>query len=226
MSQSPYSPPPYSQNLDYFSPQGNLLNAGRRAGTLMLVLGGLILLMGLFNTISSALTPADVMMERQKKVLPADGQLIVSATVYKSMAVVVGVATIITGLILVSLALSVRRGSKTSTIAGIVVTSLLLLLTGLMTLVFIVVGLSAPAVLPLICVPGGATMLLIWQLIWLIAAARNTTALWAAQQQYQMQYWQYQQNAQAYNGYGYGYGSQPITPPTPPSASESPPSST
>jgi hypothetical protein len=69
-------------------------------------------------------------------------------------------------------------------------------------------------------------MLLIWQLIWLIAAARNTTALWAAQQQYQMQYWQYQQNAQAYNGYGYGYGSQPITPPTPPSASESPPSST
>ena len=216
MSQSPYSPPPHAQNLGYYSPQGNLLAAGRRAGTLMLVLGGLILLMGLFNTISSALTPSDVMMERQKKMLPTDGQLTVSATMYKSMAVVVGMATVITGLVFVSLALSVRRGSKTSTIAGIVVTSLLLLLTGLMTLVFVVVGLSAPAVLPLVCVPGGATMLLIWQLIWLIGAARNTTALWAAQQQYQMQYWQYQQNAQTYNGYGYG-SPPPAAPPPPPS---------
>ena len=224
MSQSPYSPPPHVQNPGYLSPQGNLLAAGRRAGTLMLVLGGLILLMGLFNTISSALTPADVMVERQKKMFPAGDQLAVSSSVYKSMAVVAGMATTITGLVLVGLALSVRRGSKTSTIAGIVVTSLLLLFTGMMTLGFLIVGLSAPTILPIICVPGGATMLLIWQLIWLIGAARNTTALWAAQQQYQMQYWQYQQNMQAHSGYG--YGAQPIAPPTPPSASESPPSST
>src|ERR1700721_2125569 len=98
MSQSPYSPPPNVQNLGYYSPQGNLLAAGRRAGTLMLVLGGLILLMGLFNTISSALTPADVMVERQKKMFPAGDQLAVSASVYKSMAVVAGMATTITGL--------------------------------------------------------------------------------------------------------------------------------
>ena len=194
--------------------------AGRRAGMLMLVLGGLIMLMGLFNTISSALVPAEQMVERQKKVLPSGGDLPLSAATYKSMAVVVGVATVITGAVLVGLGISVRRGSKTSTIAAIVVTSLLLLLTALMTLVFVIAGLSAPVALPLSCVPGGAMMLLIWQLIWLIGAARNTTALWAAQQQFQMQYWQYQQNMQAYSGYG--YGSQPTAPPANPPTTDAP----
>jgi hypothetical protein len=153
--------------------------------------------------------------------LPASNDFHFSPAATKSTAIAGGLTTVIIGIVLIGLALGVRRGSKTSTIIAIVVTSLLLLMTGLATLMFALTGLGAPVLLAFSCITGIVTMLLIWQLIWLIAAARNTTALWTAQQQYQMQYWQYQQNAQAYNGYG--YGSPPIPPPTAPPPPPPPP---
>jgi hypothetical protein len=214
---SPYSPPPYPQNAGYSYPQPNALAPARRASTLMLVLGGLILLLGLLNTLTAAVTPADMMLQREKTIMPASNEFTLSPALYRSMALVIGVATLITGIVFVGLALKVRRGSKNSTIAAIVVTSLLLLLMGLMTLTFIVAGLGAPAILPLTCLPGGGLALMIWQLIWLIGAARGTTSLWAAQQQFQMQYWQqYQQAMQFPTGYGYAVSAPPPPPPSAP----------
>jgi hypothetical protein len=49
---------------------------------------------------------------------------------------------------------------------------------------------------------------LVLQLVWLISALRAGSQLAMAQQQYQAQYWQYQQNMQAYGGY--------VPPQTPP----------
>ncbi len=220
---SPYSPPPYPQNFGYSYPQPNQLAPARRASTLMLVLGGLILLMGLLNTLSAVVTSGELMLARQKTMMPANNDFSISPALYKTMALVIGLGTIITGAVFVGLAVKVRRGSKNSMIAGIVVTSLLLLLTGLMTLTVLIAGLAAPAILPFTCLPGGILGLLIWQLILLIVAARSRTSVWAAQEQFQVQYWQqYQQAMQPPTGYGYAVAAPP-PPPNPPTDAPSQP---
>ena len=126
--------------------------------------------------------------------MPTGPEFPLSASAGKAMAVIVGIITITTGAVFVALAVGVRRGGKVSTIAAIVATSLLLVFMGLMLLTFLLAGLGSPTLLAFSCLPGGAFALAIWQLIWLIGAVRNTGQLSAAQQQYQMQYWQYQQN--------------------------------
>jgi hypothetical protein len=216
----PYNLPPYPPNFGYASPQGNLLSAGRRAGTLMLALGVLILLLGAVNTFTSLSFSADQLLARQKAVMPSGNEFPLSAAAYKSMALVVGVATIITGSVFIILALGVRRGSRAATVTGIVITSVLILMMGLMTLMFLLAGLGAPALFAISCLPGSALALLIWQLVWLAAAVRNTNRVSSAQQQYQMQYWQSQQNLQAFIGYGYGAAPPPVPPPTPPNAEQ------
>jgi hypothetical protein len=218
--QSPYNPPPFPQTYGYAPP--NQSNAGRRASTLMMVLGGLILLLGLLNTFAYVAMPAEQMLARQKAMMPSNADFPITATTYKAMAVIVGIITITTGAVLVALAVGVRRGSKAGTITAIVVTSLLLLFMGLMLLTFLLAGLGSPTILAFSCLPGSAFALGIWQLIWLIGAARNTGQLSAAEQQYRTQYWQYQQNMQAYQGYGYGAASpSPSAPPPPPQANDS-----
>jgi hypothetical protein len=61
--------------------------------------------------------------------------------------------------------------------------------------------------------------LLVLQLIWLIAALRARSQVALAQQQYQAQYWQYQQNMQAYGGYA-PPPPLPAPPPAPPKPQE------
>ena len=192
----------------------------------MMVLGGLILLLGLLNTFAYVVMPADQMLARQKAMMPSGSELPITAAVYKAMAVIVGIVTITTGAVFVALAVGVRRGSKASTIGAIVVTSLLLLFMGLMLLTFLLAGLGSPGILAFSCLPGGAFALGVWQLIWLIGAVRNTGQLSAAQQQYQMQYWQYQQNMQAYSGYGYAQPAPAAPPPNVAPPSASPPDAT
>ena len=110
--QSPYNPPPFPQTYGYAPP--NQSNAARRAGALMMVLGGLILLLGLMNLITSLAVPADEIVQRQKTMMPAppSGEFQFSANATKTIAIVCGFLTVFTGALFLILAIGVRAVAR------------------------------------------------------------------------------------------------------------------
>jgi hypothetical protein len=122
--------------------------------------------------------------------------------------------SVFVSLLLLVLAIFVRRGSSVAIIASMVIDSLILLFLGINLLGALVQILRMPAEailsMLMILVLACAFVLL---LVWLIQAIKATSALRAAQTQYQQQYWRYQQQQQMY-GYGYAQPREPpITPP-------------
>lgn len=122
------------------------------------------------------------------------------------------------GLAFIVLAAFVRRGGLPSIIISVVL--IVVMLIGSILPLFDPTGVA-----PGLCFTALVIVALGTLLAMLIAAARASGRVTAARQQYQAQYWQYQQNMQAYGtGYGYGQpqpgmyppGYQPAAPPPPP----------
>ena len=217
----PYVPPTLPMSYAAGAPP-EALAAGRRAGLLMLVLGGLVLLLGFCNTVQAIIRPAAELLAQQQRLVGEQNAAQLSAEAFKALTVAVGVLTLAAGATLLGLGLGVRRGNRVATWAALIGTILLAGFLGLGTLFILVAGLQSPPLLAMAAVPAIPLALLIWQAVLLIKATRVTGQIAAAQQAYAMQYWQHQQAMAAYGG-GYGYGVPQGANPTPQTAPALPP---
>lgn len=196
----------------YYAPPVDGLAPARRASLLMFLISGLLLLsstcMLCFPYWIKMLPPDQVdQMRHQQAVQQTQMPL-------ERVAFIEGLGMVGIGLPLLILGVLVRRGGRVATIVSIA-------LVGLLTLISIVDLLNAFAA------PSGPGIIVVFVLIaavlslllaWLIQAARAVKSVAFTQQEaqrlYAAQYWQYQQNLQAYGQGGYGYGT-PATPQPP-----------
>ena len=230
--QPPYpAPSPYAgPTAGYFPPPAAVPSSARRAGTLMVVLGLVVLLLGACFVGISALLPT-VAAQSPQRVEDLRAKMQLPADISMSLVLGVGGAVVaVPGLALLGLAVPVRRGRRWAVIATLVVTSLVLLWL-VVNLIVGVVGLflGSLANLPgvfVAAVAGGAFGLL---LAWLIGALRGGAGAVDPYQQYLSQYYYHQQAAQAYaagrpdeGGYGQG-GGYGFPAPPPPTSSAAPP---
>ena len=238
LSQTPYpfSPQPFPPGSLQYQIPNDPLGPARRAGVMLLVLGGLVLLAGVCGGVMAAIVPFDqipIPPELNTAHLPP-GLSIPQAM--RNGCLTMCKAGLPTGICLLVLGYFTRKGARWASISGIVVCGLLLLYTAGIVLVAMALGAGNPQNLgSLFCitiVPGG---LLTLALVWLIQALRRFPAIQYAQQQYQMQMWQYQQQQAAYqqqpqiapqippapnDPWQRGYG---LTPPPPPPNQPPPP---
>jgi hypothetical protein len=226
---SPYYPPnvppphmPYGGPVDVLAP-------AKRASILMFILGPLLLCCGgclLSMPTLLANAPADQtqqLLDRVQSTYHAPPEL-----VFRMM----GIIFLMPGLAFFILAFFVRRGGKVAAILSAVLAGV--------GLAFSVIGLLVNFMHPTadivsgICLQGFVIAVLGLLLVWLIQAASQSSQIKAAQQQYLAQYYQYQQNMQAYAAQGYHTQPQPgqgyappatpqIQPPPPPIDPPAPP---
>jgi hypothetical protein len=227
-----------------------LLASARRAGVMMIVLGVLSVACGLCLAFMGGMMDSPEMLQSpQYQQLQQQFQQIERETglTLQRFFVVMGIVPLAIGAILGALGFFVRGGGKVAVMGSIVLVSILLVGLALVILGGIIQALTiggGPEFMIGICVyiiPLGLLLLL---LVWLIQAARASSRVELARQQYQMQMWQYEQYQQAYlqqnlqqqgtvpppTGMGYGYppAQQPAAPPgaapsTPPSSASPPP---
>lgn len=211
---SPYSPPPdpRQSGYDYTTPY-NASDAARRGATLLMLLGGLILLLGVFDTVSTFRTPAQQLIDQQKSIMSSSAETPFSAQTMKEIAITFGVATMVVGIVFMALAGPVRRARVGGTVIAVVLTWIVLVLLGLVLLSCVVAGLAQPAIFALICLPGIPFVLLVFQARWLSMALRSAKQFKGSQMQYTPQYWQYPQQPPASGGYGYTTAPPPALPP-------------
>jgi hypothetical protein len=218
---SPYSAPQpqpahyaYAQYDAYFAP-------ARRAGLLMFILGGIGMTCAFCMGIVAAVAPMERLIAESGVVLPSSAETGVSPETLMRLGygIIAGGALLFSLLILI-LAVFVRRGSIGATITAIVIDSLIILLLGINAIGSLFQALRNPSALigVVIVVAMLAGFLLL--LVWLIQALRATATIKAMQTHYQQQYWQYQQQQQMY-AYGYAQQQQ-AQPPMSQQPSESP----
>lgn len=220
---SPYPPAPYAQppiDFSTYQPAGDLLGPARRAGTLVIVLGALVAMLGVCDLGRALFVGADEIAQQQAQLnsmglpqSPLDPKMIrVTAGVCAGLTLLVGLALAVDGVY-------VRRGSSIATTLGLVMVGALGLLVCLFILLFAVGAFMAPPLAAVSCVMTVPLGLLIWAFVWLLAAARQGPRLAAAQQQYAAQYYHLQQQQHVYaqpGGYGAPYAPQGYGYPTPP----------
>jgi hypothetical protein len=243
VSQYPYSPPP---NVPYGYPQQDplrhLLGPAKRASVCLFVLGGLMVPCGLLMGFSamffakadfSQLPPESAAMFHQMEQQFAS--IGVSAVSFLSASAVV---SLILGVVLVILGAVVRRGGLGSIVTSIIICCLFGLVAGLMAIGGISgISQGRDQAMPGTCISGVLLALLIFALVSLFQAARNSGQLNAYRMGYQAQMQQYQQNPQMYGsqqpsqqpqswqhpaGPGQQWG-QPAWPPQPPAQQPPPP---
>lgn len=206
-------PPPYSpQQPGYggYPPQPlqspeELLAPARRAGTLMIVLGALSVLCGLYMAwqsgsfdLSTAAATPELQRQMQQQIEAAEKQTGVS---FRTVMLVMGVIPLATGAVLGGLGFYVRGGSLGVVVTGTVVVGCMLLVTGVTLLLGVLQGaaVGGPAfAAAAACQCGIPFGMLILLMVWLIQAARSASRIAMARQQHQAQMWHYQQYQQAY----------------------------
>ena len=225
MSQYPQYPPPYSPTPPGYggyaqqSPD-QLLAPARRAGILMIVLGVLFVLAGLCLAFVSRMLdhpdftnqPGYLEMKQQMDQLEAQ-----AGTSVQTVMLIMGAIPLALGALLGGLGFAVRGGGLVPVVLSIALTALLLLLVGLVVLGGLLQGaVGNPAQLVgVLCFYGIPFLLLVLLMVWLVQAARASSQIAAARQQYQAQVWQYQQHQQNYlqnpgqSQQQQGYGAQP-----------------
>lgn len=227
MSQYPNSPYSTPQPFQYGyaqDPFEQYLAPGRRAGTLMFILGALGLACSLCLGLVMALAPIDKFVAQSGMQLPSSQEIGMSVESFlRVMYGIIAVVSLLFALILIILAFFVRRGSFAATVAAIVVDGLVLLILLINSITAIAQLASAPAnalmgIAMIIFLAGGFGLLLVW----LIQAIKATAALRDARLQYQQQYAHYQHYQQMY-GYGYGYPQQQAPAPQPQGEINEPP---
>lgn len=218
--QSPYPYPPYPspyappQAGTYFGDPGDtILAPARRAAMLMFVLGGLIMLLGICNGAQALVVGAEEFAKVNERFsVPGGPPTPFSPETLRTMSLVMAGVTLFAGLAYVAVGAAVRRGSRGAAIGGIVLSVLAMLFALLVVAGSLLAAIAAPPMLACACgslLPVSLFGLLIW---WLVQSLRAVANWRVVQAQYQMQYWQYQQAAQAYGamgGYGYGMPQHP-----------------
>lgn len=221
-------PPPYSPQQPAYggypppepplSPD-ELLAPARRAGTLMIVVGALSVLCGLYIAwqsgfdASSAPTP-ELQRQMQQQIETVEQQTGVS---FRTVMLIMGIGPLVAGALLGGLGFYVRGGSFAFVIAGAVVVGGMLVITGLTLLIGLLssAAMGGPVVaLVFACQCGVPFAMLSVLMVWLVQAARNGARIATARQQYQAQLWQYQQYRQAYLQNPQQQQTQPGRPPT------------
>jgi hypothetical protein len=218
-------PYPVGYAYGYGNPVEQLLTPARRAMWLMLILGILTVLFGGCFSLVGAMWPQVVKQmppESQAQFDRMQQQL--QGVGVQTYLLVMGVATLVIGLLHVALSFLVRRGTMVPVVMGILMCGAMLLLLGLLA-----IGNAVSGQLVGICF--GVVGLALWGLLlaWLIQAATRAGQVAAARgygaagagaygaQQYAAQYGQYQQQQQQ-PPLGYGF-----PPPPPPQQQQSPP---
>jgi hypothetical protein len=217
-------PVPYSTPQPYMhDPYGVYLGPARRAGALMMVLGALGLTCAACLILVVLFAPMQSLIAQSGVSIPSAAEVgMQPETFMRVMYGMLAGASIVVSLLLLILAIFVRRGSSVAIITSIVIDSLIILFLILNLLTSLVQILRSPGMvigLLLVLVLLGSFVLL---MVWLIQAIKATSALRAAQTQYQQQYWQYQQQQQMY---GYGYAQQQPPHSSTPSEHQKPPQS-
>jgi hypothetical protein len=214
-------PPDFSQ----YQPVSDPLAPARRASIILFVLGGLCVMGSGCIGVAAWTLPMDEMLAKAKLTLPAPPPGMTMSQFLQVMYTGIAFLGICFGISLVVVGLFVRRGSRAASITAIAlcIPAALFFLCNLGSVfsqsagnpLILVIGLCATFV------PFG---LLVLTCVWLIAALRQLPSVQFAQQQYQMQMWQYhQQQAAAHqqptpppvsnDPWQRGYG---MTPPPPP----------
>jgi hypothetical protein len=224
---SPYSVPPQPGGW-FADPWAALLAPARRASVLMFVLGGLLLGCGCCIGAMSQV-PMDQMAGPQSAQLQQiDQQFVAKMGFSLSRAfLIAGLASGVPGLVMLVLGGFLRRGSMTVVVISLTVSLLASLLLAAALGLMVIGGLSGTS-----GVSGRQTLtsLGVWTVplimclvldVWLIQAIPNASKLAAAKAQFQVNYWQYQQNL----GNQTPWTSTPVPPPpglqppqTPPTA--------
>jgi hypothetical protein len=227
MSQYPYPPSPYQQP-QYTPPAGagydpahQLLGPARNAGLLSIIVGGLLIVCGAGCIGIGALVPFDQVRAEQPALFEQfDAQFGEdSANMMKWILITMGIITVVPAVLMIILGIFARRGGL-GPIVTLMVLTILMLLGGVAQLVgSLLQGGGDPNTLIGTCIMVIPLALLAVLMYFLIAAARAAPQVRMMRDQYQSQFWQYQQNQQA-------YGQQPQhwqAPPPPPPPPQNPP---
>jgi hypothetical protein len=198
---SPYSPPPYPQNPGYYNPYGfDPRRPAKRAGLLMIIVGAIAIcfaacMAGVGQMLRTVTLPPELAAQMQQW----EAKGISPEMVFTSMAV----AFLIYAVLQIVLGFFVRTGRTFPIIFSLTGTSIVLVIFGLFVFTGAVNALThaSPQMLAGFAIWLVPLALLVLQLVWLFAALRARSHVALAQQQYQAQYWQYQQNMQAYGRY-------------------------
>lgn len=187
-----YYPPPQYGYYPQSDPLDELLKPARRAGILMFVLSGLMLLCG-------ALIGAVAAIPMDKLDLPAETMAELSK-LEEEAGVGLGVVFLLAGamvatpaIVIFILAFFVRGGG-----AGSIVTSIVIV--GLMAILIVIqlVG-AAPAGPVAMIIPGLMTAVVVLLMVWLIQAIKNAGQIKDIRLGRQMQQWQAMQYQQMYH---------------------------
>jgi hypothetical protein len=219
---SPYSPPPqaYASNYAYFNapdPRG----PARRASVMMIVLGSLLLVLGLCVVgVGQMMRSTPLPAELASQVQQIESQ---TGVTLAGIMAVAGVVMVVFSLLMIALGIWVRGGGLVAAVLSIIATSVALLMLSFVVLFGTIGALQRgnPQAFVQIFIWGIAWVLFLVQLILLISAARASGRVAVSQQQLHAQYWQYQQNMQAYGGGG-GYHAPMAPPPAPPNMPATP----
>jgi hypothetical protein len=211
---SPYYPP--SVHPQYTAPV-DLLAPARRASIMMFILGPLLLSCGgcfiVLPLMFSMVPPEQLQptLDKLREKFQMDPGLVMR---------VVGAIVALPGIALLILAFFVRRGGRVSIALSMVIVGLILL----KSLIEIPLTLLHPDPDAIGGLCGDVFSLGIFGLLfaWLLQALRQSSNIQLAQQQYAAQYWQYQQNMQAYSAYT-GQQLPPVPQPPPPINDRTPP---
>jgi hypothetical protein len=223
MSQSPYQPPypppgsNYPAGFDYYQPQQtDPLAPARRAGVLMWILGGLLLLLGGCNLASAMTMPLEEAYRQQAALLPPGESLPVTVEQFGRFLIAAAVVTMGVGVVLVVLGSFVRSGRRAPIIVSILVVGLLALLMGLLVLIALLRMTVQPAMGMLGCAFAVPLSLLVLLLVWLIQANRAASQV-ERMRAYSQQYWQqaYQQQWYQQPGHPQPTAAPPPLPPPP-----------
>jgi hypothetical protein len=219
---SPYSPPPYTQQPVYYPVPPDPLAPAKRASVIMFVLGPLTALMGgCVAVLATAIDSVPMQPEQRQVIQQVEVKTGVPA---HTLFMILGLIVFVPGILMFVLGIFVRRGRLGPIVASIVLTAIIL---AWFALNLIPAALHPTPEMALgICMGVFGFVAFGGQLALLTAAAKAAPHVRAAQQQLQAQYWQYQQNMQAYQNGGYAAPmTPPPAPPPPPSDASAPPRS-
>jgi hypothetical protein len=213
---SPYSlpPNPYVPGpLGYgWNPYEQYLKPARRAGLLMIILGSLAMFCGTCFTGLSYVPTDQLAPEQQQLLRQIEKQVGMPAAQYIRWS---GIGLLGSGVVLLSVGLWVRTGTRVAVAAAAAVAGLGLVYFGLGALLLLVQGTPVPA-----CFQCLLVALFVLLMVWLVGAWRSAGTMGAVYEQYRAQYWQHLQQQQQYGQQYPGGGTVPPPgpggPPMPP----------
>lgn len=222
---SPYSPQPYMPPVDlsYYQPADHLLRPARRAAILQGILGGGLLVCCVGMASIPWLVDAEKFISASGVQLPPMPPGWTLDQILRIGYGIVGGCGSILGIALLVLCFFVRGGRRGPVVTSLVLEGIVAAVLGLNIITGIVQSIGNPAALAGVVMIAALLGVFVLNMMWLFVAARVSTGVSAARQQYAAQFFQYQQQQQAYGqsasvgpyaqqGYGYppqGYGYGP-----------------